>query len=74
MGQHFRDLQSCGRWCLLYGSRYWAVTHAVDGDGDDDDDDDDSLELCFVSGSVSVGVVEMVPLVHHSVLLFDCLC
>ena len=35
------------------------VTHAVDGDGDDDDDDD-ALELHFVSGSVSVGMVEMV--------------
>ena len=66
--RHFRDLQSCGRWCLLYGSRYWAVTHAVDGDGDDDDDD--ALELHFVSGSVSVGAVEMVPLVRHGVLLF----
>ena len=43
-------------------------THADDGDGDDYDD---ALELYFVSGSVSVGAVEVVPLVHHSVLLFD---
>ena len=45
------------------------VTHAVDGDGDDDDDD--ALELCFVSSSVSVGAVEMVPLVCRSVPLFN---
>ena len=52
--------------------RYWAVTKAVDSDGDDDDDDDDdALELHFVSSSVSVGVVEMVPLAHRSVPLFD---
>ena len=43
--------------------------HAVDGGGDDDDDD--ALELCFVSSSVSVGAVEVVPLVHRGVLLFD---
>ena len=47
-----------------------SFTHAVDGDGDDDDDDD-ALELRFVSGSVSIGVVEVVPLVHRGVPLFD---
>ena len=41
-----------------------------DGDGDDDDDDD-ALELHFVSGSVSVRAVEVVPLVRRSVPLFD---
>ena len=45
-------------------------THAGDGDGDDDDDDD-VLELRFVSGSVSVGAVEVVPLVHHGVPAFQ---
>ena len=45
-----------------------SFTHAVDGGGDDDDD---ALELHFVSGSVSVGAVEMVPLVHRGVPLFD---
>ena len=44
------------------------VTHAIDSDGDDDDD---ALELRFVSSSVSVGVVEIVPLVHRGVPLFN---
>ena len=73
MSRHFGDLQNCGKWCLLQDLRYWVVTQAVDSDGDDDDDDGDGdvLELRFVSGSVSVGVVEMVPLARHSVPFFD---
>ena len=26
--QHFRELQSYGRWCLLYSSKYWAVLYS----------------------------------------------
>ena len=44
---------------------------AVDSGGSDDDDNDCALELHFVSGSVSVRVIQMVQLAHRSICFFD---
>ena len=59
VGGVFCKVRSIGRF----------FTHAVDGGGDDEDDD--ALELRSVSSSVSVRAIEVVPLVHRGVPLFD---